>query len=61
MITQALRSLVFYVLYLGHTAILALILGTHAIVVRRRTNRIEEEVLLCRHGRATAGYSPSAA
>lgn len=37
MITQAIRSLVFYLLYLGQTVVLAIILGGHAILVRRRT------------------------
>ena len=37
MITQAIRSLVFYLLYLGQTVILAILLGTQAKIVRRRT------------------------
>ncbi len=37
MVLQALRSLVFYALFLGQTVILALILGTYALFVRHRT------------------------
>lgn len=37
MITQAIRSLLFYLLYLGQTVILAIILGGHVILVRQRT------------------------
>jgi 1-acyl-sn-glycerol-3-phosphate acyltransferase len=36
-IVQAIRSLLFYLLYLGQTVILAIIVGGHAVLVRRRT------------------------
>ena len=38
MIVQALRSLVFYVLFLGQTAVLAIIVGLVSVVLRRRTS-----------------------
>lgn len=37
MVTQAVRSLVFYLLYIGQTVVLAIIVGSIGIVVRRRT------------------------
>lgn len=37
MVLQALRSALFYVLFLGQTTVLAIILGTHALLARRRT------------------------
>lgn len=37
MIVQAVRSLVFYLLFLGQTIILALLLGTYVKIVRKRT------------------------
>ncbi len=37
MIVQAVRSLLFYALFLGQTAILAIIVGAQAIILRRRT------------------------
>ena len=37
MIVQALRSLIFYLLYLGQTVILAIILGTQVKLVKKRT------------------------
>lgn len=37
MIVQALRSVVFYLLFLGQTVILALVLGTYVKIVRKRT------------------------
>jgi 1-acyl-sn-glycerol-3-phosphate acyltransferase len=36
-VVQAIRSAVFYLLFLGQTAILAIVLGTHALIVGRRT------------------------
>jgi 1-acyl-sn-glycerol-3-phosphate acyltransferase len=37
MIVQAIRSGLFYLLYLGQTVILAIVVGGHAAIVRRRT------------------------
>jgi 1-acyl-sn-glycerol-3-phosphate acyltransferase len=37
MIVQAVRSLLFYVLFLGQTVLLAIVLGSMAIIMRRRT------------------------
>jgi 1-acyl-sn-glycerol-3-phosphate acyltransferase len=37
-VVPAIRSALFYLLFLGQTVILALVLGTHALVVRRRTS-----------------------
>ena len=37
MILQAIRSALFYLLFLGQTVILAIIVGGHAAIVRRRT------------------------
>ncbi len=37
MVTQALRTAIFYIIFIGQTAICALIIGTVAIFVRRRT------------------------
>ena len=37
MILQAIRSALFYLLFLGQTVVLAVILGGHAAIVRRRT------------------------
>jgi 1-acyl-sn-glycerol-3-phosphate acyltransferase len=34
---QALRSVLFYLLFLGQTVILAIVVGGHAVIVRRRT------------------------
>ena len=37
MILQAIRSLLFYLLFLGQTVILAIVLGTQVKIVKRRT------------------------
>ncbi|MEO5805905.1 lysophospholipid acyltransferase family protein [Devosia sp.] len=38
MVLQAIRSAIFYVLFIGQTVIVAVLIGTAALVTRRRTN-----------------------